>query len=123
MKKQDSDMTTAEKKCLYCGKDFIPKDNQKFCTTECYLEYNAKKTRLKTAIKRIAKKYDFEIENLSKIVNAKMLLFKHDNLKRCPCDANNAKRFCGSAQCIADVVYKGHCHCNLFHLKNDSNNV
>lgn len=103
--------------CKHCGKEFERRDAKKYCSIDCYIAYNDKKTRTKATIKRIAKKYDFNLKNLEKIVNAKMLLFKHDDMKRCPCDANNSKRFCGSALCIHDVVHYGHCHCNLFHLK------
>lgn len=46
---------------------------------------------------------------------AKIRAFGDGNIHRCPCDADNPDRYCGSARCIADVVYKGHCHCNLFH--------
>ena len=104
-------------KCKYCGKEFENRDTQKYCSTDCYFAYNDKKTRIKAKIKRLAEKYDFQLKNLDKIVNAKMMLFKTGDVTRCPCDADNQKRFCGSAQCIADTVYKGHCHCNLFHLK------
>ena len=104
-------------KCKYCGKEFDGRDAKKYCSIDCYIEYNAKKNQTKASIKRMAKKYGFELKNLDKILNAKMLLFKNDNLKRCPCDSNNPKRFCGSALCIHDVVHYGHCHCNLFHLK------
>lgn len=118
MKEQDLDTITVKKKCPYCGKEFTPKDNQKYCGNDCYMAYNAEKLRTKAMIKRLAKKYDFDVKNIDKIVNAKMLLFVNGERKKCPCDATNPKRFCGSALCIHDVVHYGHCHCNLFHLKN-----
>lgn len=102
-----------------CGNEITKNDRDSYCSGDCYVKANAILTRIRYIIKRTAKKYNFEIKNESKITNAKFLLFKNDNVKRCPCDANNPDRYCGSAQCIADVVYKGHCHCNLFHSKKE----
>lgn len=106
------------KKCKNCGKEFMQKvAHQEHCCYDCSLEYNCKKGKLRENIKRIAKKFDFELKNLDKIVNAKMRFFDDNERLRCPCDANNPKRYCGSARCIADTVYRGHCHCNMFHSK------
>lgn len=108
------------KKCKYCGKEITRTDRDVFCSQECAYIYKTTRHGIKRTIQRIAKKYDFELKNLDKILNAKMLLTS-DNPKRCPCDIDNPKRFCGSAQCIADTIYQGHCHCSLFWLKNVDN--
>lgn len=108
------------KKCKYCGKEVTRTDREVFCSPQCAYKYKSVKLQCKRMIERIAKKYDFDLKNFDKILNAKMLLTA-DNPKRCPCDINNPKRFCGSAQCIADTVYQGHCHCSLFWLKTVDN--
>ena len=107
-------------KCKNCGKEFEKKgENQVYCSTYCYMKANEKRYKIKNKISRIAKNFDFEVRNRDKIINAKMIMFSADDIYRCPCDADNPERYCGSAQCIADVVYKGHCHCNLFHSKKE----
>lgn len=103
-------------KCKNCGKEFEKKgENQVYCTPYCYMKANEKRYKIKNKISRIAKNFDFEVRNRDKIINAKMIMFSADDIYRCPCDADNPDRYCGSARCITDVVYKGHCHCNLFH--------
>lgn len=72
---------------------------------------------MKEKINSITKRFDFEARNIDKIMKAKIMIFKNGNIHRCPCDAGNPDRYCGSARCIADVVYKGHCHCSLFWSK------
>lgn len=104
-------------KCKYCGKEFEKRDVQQYCCYDCARDYNDKAISIRSKIKKIANKYDFELKNMDKIVNAKMMLFKFDDLTSCPCDAQNPNRFCGSALCIHDTIHKGHCHCNLMHAK------
>lgn len=106
------------KKCKNCGQEFMQKvAQQEHCCYDCALEYNGKKGKLRANIQRIAKKFGFELKNMEKIINAKMRFFDDGERLRCPCDANNPNRYCGSARCIADTVYRGHCHCNMFHSK------
>lgn len=100
-----------------CGNEITRTDRTSYCSVECYTKATNLLNRIKATMKKIAKKYDFDIENKDKIAKAKFLLFKNDDMKRCPCDANNPDRFCGSALCIHDVIQHGHCHCNLFHYK------
>lgn len=105
-------------KCRWCGKEFEPNaDQQIYCGVDCSQEVNYQRAKICGKIKSVAKKFKFNVENESKIINAKLMIFKNGDVYRCPCDANNPNRFCGSAQCIADTVYNGHCHCNLFHKK------
>lgn len=105
-------------KCKQCGKEFEPKqEGQKFCSEGCRVKVNVAQIKMNAKIKSIAKKFDFDLKNREKIVRAKVMIFRADEVHRCPCDADNPKRFCGSALCIHDVVHYGHCHCNLFHLK------
>ena len=107
------------KKCKWCGKEFEPKNyNQVYCSERCNNTVNNLRSRIKSKIKRISKKFNFEVKNVNKIINAKLMIFKNSNPYRCPCDASNPERYCGSAQCIADTLYQGHCHCNLFHKRN-----
>lgn len=105
------------KKCKMCGAEITRTDREVFCSQQCAYDYKNIEVSLKRSLKRIGKKYGFEVENLKKVVNAKMMLFGryHEDVKRCPCDADNPERYCGSVRCIADVVNDGHCHCNLFH--------
>jgi hypothetical protein len=108
------------RRCRFCGKEFEQKThNQVFCGVDCSIKNNETRAKIRSKIKSVAKEFDFEIKNQNKIINAKLMIFKSGNIYRCPCDASNPKRYCGSAQCIADTVYNGHCHCNLFHKKED----
>ena len=117
-KKEPQPLTV--KKCKNCGKEFMQKvGQQEHCCYDCSLEYNCKKGKIREKIRRIAKKFGFELKNLDKIVNAKMRFFDDNERLRCPCDADNPDRYCGSARCIADVVYKGHCCCRLFWSKKE----
>lgn len=42
-----NDMAVKEKKvqveCKYCGKQFVPKGQQKYCNEKCWIKYYAKK--------------------------------------------------------------------------------
>ena len=106
------------KRCKWCGKEFEPNsENQIFCGVDCSGGYNYQRAKASRKIRQVAREFDFDIQNEKKNVNAKLMIFKSGNIYRCPCDASNPKRYCGSAQCIADTVYQGHCHCNLFHKK------
>ena len=104
-------------KCKCCKKDFEPKiPHQVFCCETCAKHYSAQRTKIRYMIRSVAKKFNFDIQNEDRIIKAKMLLFQN-NFRSCPCDANNPNRYCGSAQCIHDVIEFNHCHCNLFHKK------
>ena len=108
------------RKCLCCGKEFRPRvKNQRFCNYKCHYLVFGKEKSLRYKIKKIAEIFNLEIKNLEKIINAKKILFGGDDMSRCPCDANNPDRYCGSARCIADVVYQGHCCCSLFWSKKE----
>lgn len=108
-------------KCKMCGKEFIRTNTKQiFCNWKCQIKYKAQEKLIRNKIDKIANKMDFEVKNKDKIIKAKLMLFKNDDVTRCPCDANNQDRYCGSALCIADVVYKGHCCCQLFWSKKES---
>ena len=120
MKGLDLDMTMVKKKCLLCGKEFTAySSGEVACTGDCKAIYNSQKKKILSKIATIEKKYDFQTKNVRPIVMAKIRAFGDGNVHRCPCDADNPDRYCGSARCIADVVYQGHCHCNLFHSKKE----
>ena len=105
-------------KCKMCGKEFTRiSGKQMFCHWKCQKKYQAQERFIKERIEKIANKRDFEVKNKDKIIRAKLMLFKNDDVTRCPCDASNPNRYCGSALCIADTIYKGHCHCSLFFAK------
>jgi hypothetical protein len=102
-------------RCRVCGKEFEPKQStQKYCGYDCYAKQNEKYSEAYRIIKSIKKKFGFDVKNKDKIIRAKTIMFDKGEQHRCPCDSQNKNRYCGSALCIADVVYKGHCHCNLF---------
>lgn len=106
------------KKCLCCGKEFTPRvKSQKYCNYKCRRVVVEKEKSVRYKIKSIAKILKLDIKNLNKIINAKKMLFGGDNMLRCPCDANNPERYCGSLKCLSDVYNNGHCHCSLFWLK------
>lgn len=108
------------KKCKWCGKEFEAKrHDQKFCSKDCSYFYDNTRANLSSYIKTLARKYDFKLENLDKVLNAKMILFGRDNPKRCPCLSQDPDHYCGSTRCIADTVYLGHCHCRLFWSKKE----
>lgn len=107
-----------KKRCKWCGKEFEPHcATHILCSYDCSHKYNHQKAVISRKIKLIGREFNFDVENKDKIINAKLMIFKDGNVLRCPCDANNPDRYCGSAQCIADVINNGHCHCNLFHKK------
>ena len=116
----DVDKLSTPVKCVNCGKEFIRKqEKQKYCCYSCKQEMVYGEKNLYYRIENVAKNYNFELKNVDKIVRAKKMLFSGNDLHRCPCDAGNPDRFCGSARCIADVVYKGHCCCQLFWSKKE----
>lgn len=105
-------------KCKWCGKKFEAKrHDQKFCSKDCSYFYNVEKHNLISYIKKLAKKYQFDIGNIDFIVERKMSTFCQDDVKKCPHDIDNPDRFCGSARCIADTVYQGYCKAGLFWSK------
>lgn len=104
-------------KCKMCGKEITRTDKRCYCSVACYNKANQIKNKIKTMFKTVSRNYCFSItENRDKIANAKFLLFKNSDIKRCPCDANNSRRYCGSALCIYETIKHGHCHCNLFYI-------
>ena len=105
-------------KCAHCGKEFVRKQrHQKYCCWQCKEGDAAFYRPIKHLIKEIAKKYGFELKNEDKILRAKKMMFRDSDMTRCPCDAQNPNRYCGSKLCIHDTVHHGHCHCNMFHEK------
>lgn len=107
-------------RCKWCKKEFTPNPlrlSQRFCCYNCKREYHGAVAKIKSKVKTVLLKHpSFHVEEdqLKKIINAKILLFAGGDVHRCPCDAGNTYRFCGSLRCIADVNETGHCHCNLF---------
>ena len=111
------------KKCPYCGKEFNPRSRvQIFCCYKCRKKFEKQHRSLKIRIKDVSKLFDFDVKNFDKISKAKHLLFKDGNIFKCPCDANNPERYCGSPLCVYETATKGHCHCSLFWAKNTLQN-
>lgn len=107
--------------CKWCKREFEPNPRQpaqRFCSYHCKTTYHGAVSKIKSKVKTILLKhgdYHVEEEKLKKIINAKVLLFANSgDIHRCPCDANNPERFCGSKLCQKDILQDGHCHCNLF---------
>lgn len=108
--------------CKRCGKEFKPKTfNQVYCCGDCYYLAAQERNTIKIRIRSVAKKHNFEIKNLDKIVRAKMLLFKGKNKHYCPCKADDKEKYCGSSKCLTEIHKKGHCCCGLFHKKDSTN--
>lgn len=101
-------------KCKWCGKEIA--NNRKYCSLDCKTKDFNNTRKTKEMILRLAQKGGYKLENFDKIVRAKVMLFKDGDTRRCPCDAQDSERFCGSAKCQNDIILQGHCHCNLFHL-------
>ena len=107
-------------KCANCGKEFICRqEKQEYCCYDCKKEMVYAEKKLRYKIENIAKLYNFELKNVDKILRAKKMLFSGNELHRCPCASQDPDHYCGSARCIADVVYQGHCHCSLFWSKKE----
>lgn len=104
-------------KCKWCGKEFESMNRQKYCSCDCYWQVNNKRSSLRGLIKRIAKKFNLDVKNRDKIIKAKLMIFANGDVKRCPCDAQNPERYCGSLRCLADIQNNGHCECRLFWLR------
>ena len=114
-----SDKLSTPIKCVNCGKEFIRKqERQKYCCYKCQKEMLYSEKNLRYKIKTLAKIMNFDLNNVDKVLRAKKMLFSAENLHRCPCDAQNPNRFCGSIQCMNDIINKGHCHCHMYYLKN-----
>lgn len=118
--------TFKPKICMNCGKEFTPKTKyQIFCSHDCYIDMSYFVQNTKNKLIRIADNNCFIVNNLSKIVKAKRLLFRHDSMMRCPCAANDKDRYCGSPKCIQEIKENGVCHCGLYRsaLQNDKDEV
>lgn len=118
------------RKCDWCGKEFIVHDrpDQRFCCYECKVIYHAAIARIKNKVKYILKKnpnFYVEEDRLQKIIRAKLLIFhgRNKDIHHCPCDGDNPDRFCGSKLCYQDILKDGHCHCNLFLLKENKDEI
>lgn len=107
------------KKCRWCGKEFDDEDREIYCSYRCYYEAVVARSKIRGFISRMSKKFNLDVKNRDKIIKAKLMLFAKGDIKRCPCDAQNPERYCGSLRCLADIQNNGHCHCNLFHLKDN----
>lgn len=108
-------------KCKWCGKEIERTDRSDFCSPECIADYYTIYHKAYSRMRTIARRFDFDISNNhTKIIKAKIMLFKtQKECYRCPCDANNPDRYCGSALCIHDIVHYGTCHCGLFKYKKE----
>ena len=56
-------------------------------------------------------------KNIEKIAKAKTMMFGDAEWKRCPCDGNNAERYCISELCKSDIERDGICHCHCYTKK------
>ena len=53
-------------------------------------------------------------KNVQKIANAKKMMFGEEEWHRCPCDGQNADRYCISELCRSDIERDGECHCHCY---------
>lgn len=74
---------------------------------------------LKEKFEELAKKNKLE---LTKYADA-ILKVKERSIDeyQCPCCPDSATRFCISPFCLEEILKKGHCHCNLFKIKETCN--
>ena len=108
-------------KCKWCGKEFEKvQKNHIYCSKECRKENFNAGISLRRAIWRIKELNNLQVSNVSRIVNAKLMLFKKDFM-RCPCAGNDPERFCGSEKCMKEIKETGQCHCGLFKKKEPKN--
>lgn len=108
-------------KCKWCGTEYEPHDNRIFCHPDCRYKYNIQKKNIESKMRTIAKRNNFTItDNQLKIVKAKLMLFRGGDYMRCPCDAQDPERYCGSPKCTQEVLEKGICHCHLFEKIEDN---
>ena len=99
------------KKCKYCGKEITRTDREVFCSQECAYTYANHKLHCGRMIARIAAKYEFDIKNYDKIINAKMLLTP-DNFRRFPCDSACRREVAFRCQHSAFTAeWYWYCHC------------
>lgn len=111
-------------KCKWCGKEFESRDRKVYCSYDCKYKHDNTRENLVRRLHRLAiKNHTPTTPNFTKIVNAKMILFKGGDLMRCPCDAQNPKRYCGSVLCASDIIKDGKCHCGLFCLTSSEKGV
>lgn len=108
-----------KRRCRWCGKLYTPKaDHQKYCCGKCRSDQFNMTITAKRKIRRLAKlsQKELNLANFSKIIDAKILMFK-DKYLRCPCDAKDRMRYCGSKKCLKEIEEVGQCHCGLFKEK------
>ncbi|MBQ2176220.1 MAG: hypothetical protein II453_14555 [Alphaproteobacteria bacterium] len=111
-------------KCKWCGKEFNNTDQRVYCSHECKYKHDTARGNLVKKLQKLAiKNHTPTSSNFTKIVNAKMMLFKGKDLMKCPCDADNPDRYCGSVLCAADIIKNGKCHCGLFLLTSSKKDV
>lgn len=73
---------------------------------------------IKAKIEELARINNFDLtDNVDKIIRAKIRFFGEEEWRGCPCDRDNASRFCCSTQCQKDVRETGLCHCSMFKRK------
>lgn len=109
-------------KCIWCKNEFTPnpsRPTQRFCCPHCREQYHEAQLLIKRKVKTILLKHgDFHVEEeqLKKIIKAKIMIFGPHlkQIHKCPCDALNKYRYCGSDRCLQDIEEEGHCHCQLF---------
>ena len=63
---------------------------------------------------KCAKEGYYTTKNVEKIARAKNMMFGDSEWQRCPCDGNNAARYCISETCKKDIEEHGICHCNCY---------
>ena len=56
----------------------------------------------------------YPTENIEKIARAKNMMFGDNEWRRCPCDGQNAERYCISELCRSDIERDGICHCHCY---------
>ena len=75
---------------------------------------NDTSTTLEKMRKICAEKGFTETDNVEKIARAKEMMFGTSEWYRCPCDGQNAHRYCISELCAKDIEVKGICHCSCY---------
>lgn len=72
---------------------------------------------IKTKLNRIAERNGLETtELLGSIATVKKSLLR-ERWIYCPCEPEDAKRYCGSRKCLNEINKQGICHCGLFRRK------
>lgn len=72
---------------------------------------------IKTKLQKIAERNGLKTTELLDSISTVKKGLLGNKWIYCPCEPENAKRYCGSKKCLNEIKEQGTCHCGLFRRK------